>query len=83
MAKLEDVAGSRMFSTASPDSLTSVTRAQCEPPSQGVVTVLKLRGWLPLQPLLLHWPMSCCLLQVYSSVLEVTSNPLMFDFLAV
>ena len=28
---LEDVAGSRIFSTASPDSVTSVTCAQCEP----------------------------------------------------
>ncbi|KAI3359029.1 hypothetical protein L3Q82_015428 [Scortum barcoo] len=28
---LEDVAGSRTFSTASPDSVTSVTCAQCEP----------------------------------------------------
>jgi len=28
---LEDVAGSRTFSTASPDSFTSVTCAQCEP----------------------------------------------------
>ena len=28
---LEDVAGSRMFSTAFPDSVTSVTCAQCEP----------------------------------------------------